>query len=209
MARSNAFAHVRRARLQAGVLDIEELLELHGPHNSILDACSTLVSTTVVMGKDNTLYPGVLIMCSPDSELVIGSGNTFYPGTLLLAEGSGQLAIGDENQFGDGGCRIKANRKGSRIVIGSHGRYLGGVEIVGDSRLGHGTQVIGAITVQDCKLAGGEPFTGPDPDRRGGVLKGAGLARGIHLDVGEVVNAIGAFADRPIERQAAYHPRTR
>jgi hypothetical protein len=209
MTRPGPFAHVTRARRQAGVLDIEELLEIHGPQNSILDACSTLVSTTVVMGKDNMLYPGVVIMCTADSELVIGSGNTFYPGTLLLAEGNGRIAIGDKNQFGDGGCRIKANRKSSRIVIGSHGRYLGGVEIVGDSRLGDGTQVIGAITVQDCQLAGGEPFTGSDPDRRGGVFKGAGLARGIQLNVGEVVNALGAFADYPIERQAIYHPQTR
>ncbi|MDP9843982.1 hypothetical protein [Streptosporangium lutulentum] len=38
-------------------------------------------------------------------------------------------------------------------------------------------------------------------------MKGFGLARGIQLGAGEVINGAGDFADASIERQLAYHPR--
>jgi hypothetical protein len=190
-----------------GFLSVEQLLALHGVENEILDPFSTLVGTAARIGTSNVLYPGVVVECSPGSELMLGSGNRLYPGTLLLASNGGQVTIGDHNQFGDGGCRVKANRSDVVIVIGGGGRFLGGAEIVGSSYLGNGAQVIGPITAQDCTLEDGGSFGDADPDRRGGVLKGAGLARGIRLGPGDVVNATGSFTGAPIERQAAYHPR--
>ncbi|MFF2659853.1 hypothetical protein ACFVUH_21130 [Kitasatospora sp. NPDC058032] len=50
---------------------------------------------------------------------------------------------------------------------------------------------------------------GPDPDLRGAVPKGAGLARGIRLEAGDVVNGLGGFATATIERRLAYHPRSK
>jgi len=195
------------ARRRAGFLMPEDLLALHGEQNAILDPFSTLVSEGVEIGRDNMLYPGVVLARHGESVLRIGSRNILFPGTLLVAEGGGSLIVGDGNHLGDGGCRMKANRGDARIVVGSHGRYVGGTEVVGRTTLGDGTQVLGAITVQDCVLTGGMPFTAPDPDARGAVLKGFGLARGIRLDVGEVVNGAGSFADCPVERQLSYHGR--
>jgi hypothetical protein len=186
-------------------LTIDELMALHGSDNLILDPFSTLVSPGVSIGKANVLYPGVTIGLHGDSELVIGDSNTIYPGAFLLAEKGGQLSIGNHNQFGDGGVRIKANMPTARIRVCDNCRFVGGAEVVGVSHLGSGAQVIGTITVQDCSLADGEPFTNPDPNERGAVLKGFGLARGLTLDKGDVVNGSGSFAEAPIERQITYH----
>ncbi|MGW2400631.1 hypothetical protein ACWCYY_29135 [Kitasatospora sp. NPDC001664] len=65
---------------------------------------------------------------------------------------------------------------------------------------------IGAVAVQSVRLAGGGEHAYPDPDGRGAVLKGSGLARGLSLEAGEVVNGSGDFAAAPVERQRAYHP---
>lgn len=68
----------------------------------------------------------------------------------------------------------------------------------------------GAISAQSVQPAGGDDFTGPDPpDLRGAVLKGTGLARGIRLAAGDVMNGLGDLAAAPVERQLAYHPRSR
>ncbi|MGW3103523.1 hypothetical protein [Streptomyces sp. NPDC001100] len=40
------------------------------------------------------------------------------------------------------------------------------------------------------------------------VFDGAGLARGIRLEAGEVVNGLGDFVAASVERQLAYHPRS-
>jgi len=46
-----------------------------------------------------------------------------------------------------------------------------------------------------------------DPDRRAAVLKGFGLARGITLEAGQVVNGAGNFSKAPVEWQRTYHPK--
>jgi len=61
--------------------------------------------------------------------------------------------------------------------------------------------------VQNCTLADGGTFQEPNPDERGAVLKGFGLARNIVLETGRVINGGGNFADFPIEQQSAYHPK--
>jgi hypothetical protein len=196
---------VDRTRQQAGFLCVEELMELHGSENTILDPFSTLISQGIVLGSDNIIYPGAVIARHGESIFEIGTGNSFYPGTFLLADNGGQLSIGDHNQFGDGGVRMKANMPAARIRVRDYGRFVGGPEVVGISYLGGGAQIIGAITVQDCSLEDGEPFTAPDPNARGAVLKGFGVARGLHLSKGDVVNGSGSFASSPVERQITYH----
>ena len=79
---------------------------------------------------------------------------------------------------------------------------------MGITTIGAGCQVIGAIRAQSVRLEGGQDWSHPDPDQRGAVLKGHGLARGLQLSAGEVVNGIGDFSQAPVERQATYHPRS-
>lgn len=175
--------------------------------NEVLDPHSVLVSRFAVIGDGNIFYPGVVIQSDEDSILTIGSYNTFYPGTFLLAENGGRLDIGSHSLYGPGGLQIKANTPGATIVIGDRVRISNGPEVVGATSIGDGGQVIGPIQAQSVQIAAGGDHTEPDVDQRAGVLKGVGLARGIRVEVGEVVNGLGNFADAVVERQSVYHPR--
>ncbi len=191
-----------------GFLSPEELVETVGAQNDILDPYSVLVSSTVTIGTGNILYPNVVIRSDDGAEVHVGNDNVFYPGTYLFGN-DGKIVIGSDNEFGVGGCTVRANMPNAAIVIGDGGRYSGGVDIMGATTLGSGSQVLGAITVQSCELAPGGTFSEPDPDERAAVLKGMGQARGITLQKGQVVNGLGDFADSKIEWQRDYHPKAR
>ncbi|MFI5532493.1 hypothetical protein ACIA8O_28570 [Kitasatospora sp. NPDC051853] len=201
----NLIAALDATRTAAGLRTVTELLE-PGGGNLVHDPFSVLISRRVTLGRGNVFYPGVTVECDPESSCAIGSGNVFRPGAVVLAEAGGSVRIGDGNLIGDGGARIKANRADAAVEVGDRARLLNGPEIVGRSVIGDGCQVIGAIAAQSVRLTGGGDHAYPDPDGRGAVLKGSGLARGLALAVGEVVNGNGDFAVAPVERQRAYHP---
>lgn len=190
----------RRAQ---GYLGVAELLALPAV---TLDPYSTMISPYAVIGAGTVLYPGVVIACDDRSTCVIGTGNVLWPGTLIIAAGGGSIAIGDGNQLGPGGVQVKANAPDAHIVIGDDTRLLNGPEIVGRTHIGEGCQVLGAIAVHSVDLAGGRSYTWPDVDQRGAVLKGYGVARGLRLGAGDVINGRGDFATAPVERQLSYHP---
>jgi hypothetical protein len=191
-------------RRQRGFLSVATMLEVYDG-SIFLDPLSILISEGVEIGQGNIIYPNVIIECRNQGAIFIGSSNLFYPGTLLLAD-QGKIIIGSDNEFGDGGLRIKANMPDSFISVGNEGRYMNGPEIMGKCVLGSGTQILGAITVQHCILAEGESYRNSNPDLRGGLLKGYGLARNLEVKQGEVINGHGSFEQTRIERQAGYHP---
>jgi hypothetical protein len=94
-------------------------------------------------------------------------------------------------------------------LIGSSGRYLGGATVFGTSVLEDGSQILGAITLDDCHLGGGGSFLSGDPDQRGGVLKGLGTARNLFIPRGHVISAQGQFDVAAIKLQSYYHSRTK
>jgi hypothetical protein len=202
----NLLAKIDAQRMSRGFMTIAEVLTLAGSGNTVLDPFSVLVSKTAKMGSGNMLYPNVIIEVTNGGNISIGDGNVFYPGALLLADG-GKIIIGDENQFGDGGVRIKAIVSDALIQIGSRGRYMGGAEIAGKDSLGSGTQILGAISAQNCTLGAGDSFRDPDPETRGGVLKGFGNARNLTVQQGQVINGQGSFEQDRIQQQIVYHPR--
>ncbi len=194
------------ARQSKGFLSVDELISVIGKDNTILSPDSVLVADGVAIGKGNVFYPNVVIERQGEGAITIGDNNTFYPGTYIL-NSAGAITIGSSNEFGSGGCTIKANLPDAQIVIGDGGRYSDGASIMGKTTLGSGSQVLGNITVQGCSLAAGGTYQTPDPDDRAAVLKGFGLARGITLDKGQVVNGAGNFANAPMEWQHDYHPK--
>jgi hypothetical protein len=201
-------ATVDAQRTARGFMTISEVLALAGEaHNTILDPFSILVSRTAKLGQGNVVYPNVIIEANQGGKISIGDGNIFFPGTLLLAAG-GRIEVGDENQFGDGGVRVKTHLADSLIEIGSRGRYMSGAEISGTCHLGSGTQVLGAISVQNCRLGAGDSFKDPNPETRGGVLKGFGIARNLTVLQGQVINGQGTFEQNRIQQQIVYHPKT-
>lgn len=154
-------------RTACGFFTVQETLQHIGSTNTLLDPFSTLISSSAHIGSGNIFYPGVIIEELGEAYISLGNNNRLYANTMILADG-GQILIGDANQFGDGGLTIKANTPGSSITIGNGGRYLLGAQILSHSTvLGKGSQILGAITVQDCILTAGADYRNPDPDLRG------------------------------------------
>ncbi len=191
------------ARKQHGFLSTDELMASFGGTNQILDT-SVLISQGVRIGSNNIFYPNVVVECSHQEGITIGDNNIFYPGTYILSS-DGTVTIGNSNEFGPSGCTIKANTPETAVTIGDEGRYTDGANIMGDTTLGTGSQVLGNVIVQSCVLAAGGTHRTPNPDERAAVLKGFGLARGLVLEKGQVVNGCGNFADCPVEWQRDYH----
>ncbi len=194
-------------RAKAGFLTIDQLLERFGD-NLLLDPFSILISEGVSLGNGNILHPGVRICARTGSRVVLGSGNTLFSGAVIEAA-DGNITVGDHNEIGDGGFSARASRPGAEITIGSNGRYQGGASILGRSVLGAGTQLLGQIAAMDCSLEAGEDYRCPDPDLRGGVLKGFGIASNIHVPCGWVIAGRGEFKEEMMVLQTTFHPKGR
>ncbi|WP_329404261.1 hypothetical protein [Streptomyces melanogenes] len=194
-----------RLRRERGLLTPNELMDLAEEGTAVLDPFSVLVSCRVELHPGITLYPGAVVDCDGDSRCSIGAGTTLYGGTRIRATGGAVLTIGRDTEIGDGGARITAVGDGG-IRIGDGVRISGGAEVIGPGLLGSGSQVLGPVSARSVDLAAGGPYTHPDPDQRGAVLKGFGRAHGIHLGTGEVLNGTGDFADASVQRQRHYHP---
>jgi hypothetical protein len=179
---------------------------LHARANVIFDPFSTLISRNIELGSGNVFYPNVVIETQGDGRIDIGEQNTFFPGTFVRAIG-GQIWIGSRNSFGEGGVSLLASDPQAVLRIGDNGRYCLGAQISGTNTCGDGAQVLGAILVQGCELESGASHAHPDPDQRGGVLKGAGLARNLVIRQGEVINGRLTFTQAMVERQSVYHPK--
>ena len=200
-------ASIDRQRTSQGYRAVSELLDwLEASHNIALDPFSLLISREVELGSGNRFYPNVVLEAKNGGRIAIGSGNTFFPAARLLAD-QGRIRLGDGNEIGEGGIQLKALAPGALIEIGSEGRYMNGAEVTANCRFGSGTQIIGAIRVQNCVLDAGGSYRDPDPDTRGAVLKGVGVARNLTVRQGEVINGLGRFEQENVERQTAYHPK--
>lgn len=204
---SRLFRMIDEQRSSQGFLTLSEVLKLTDDQgNTILDPFSVLISVYAKIGNNNIFYPNVIVQADDKGTLEIGNSNIFYPNTFVLAE-KGKLVIANHNQFGDGGCSIKANMPDAEITIGSNGRYINGAQIIGKTNLGSGSQIIGPITVQNCNLEQGGDYRSSKVELRAGLLKGSGLARGLNVAQGMVINGSGNFKQEDLEEQAKYHPK--
>ncbi|MXN65173.1 hypothetical protein GR183_09655 [Stappia sp. GBMRC 2046] len=198
-------ARLDAVRRQFGFLEIGETAALIDRGTILFDPFSTLISRNIRLGHGNVIHPNVALECADAGTLELGDGNTLHSGTRIVAQ-AGDIVIGSHNHFGEGGFLAKVDRADASIKIGDRGRYISGASVMGNCRLGSGSQILGPIAVQDCVLGAGAPHTDPDPDFRGGVLKGQGRARGLTLAAGEVIFGNGVFSQGAVERQLAYHP---
>lgn len=194
---------VRRAQ---GLMTMDALAALVARGNIVFDPFSVLIAATARIGSGNVFFPCVSLLCREAGALEIGDNNRFCSQTLIEAV-SGPIRIGSANLFGEGGFTAKTNRPGAAITIGDHGRYLNGAAVFGVSCLGSGSQILGPITVDGCTLAPGDSHEHPDPDRRAGLLKGAGTARNLTVPMGQVIAAQGSFGNADLKPQSVFHPK--
>ncbi|HWL67957.1 MAG TPA: hypothetical protein VNS22_06180 [Geminicoccus sp.] len=197
---------IDRARTAGGYLSVRDTVRLIEGGNIVPDPFSVLISRFVTIGTGNLFHPSVVLEARAGAPLSIGDRNRFCTGTVIVAA-TGPIRIGHGNQFGEGGFVARTNRPDADIRIGDGGRYVGGVAVFGLSRLGSGSQVLGGITVDSCELGDGRSFAEPDPDLRGGVLKGHGTARGLRVAAGEVLLGEGSFLQEKLQRQTDFHPK--
>lgn len=201
------FAAVNRARGCASFLTVEAVAALADDGILVLDPFSTLVSPGVMLTTGVTLFPGTILQATEGGEVTVGRNTRLYPGTRIVAAGA-RVTIGADTEIGDeGGFTVKAEHPGGVIEIGSSVRLLGGGSLALDNHIGDGAQVLGPIRMQNCRLEAGDSHRDPDPDRRGGVLKGSGVARGLTVPVGMVIQAFGLFNEAPLRRQSFFHPK--
>ena len=201
------FEKIDHERSRRNYLSLEQTLNITQKGNILTDPFSVLISKNVIIGSNNIFYPNVIIELNLISSFIkIGNNNVFYPQSFLLAENGGSILIEDSNHF-EGGVSIKANVLDSNITIGSFGRFLNGVQIIGRCNLGSGSQIIGNITVQNCNLEAGESFLCDNPDLRGGLIKGYGLVRNLTIGKGKVIDGAGTFDSINIQDQSFYHPK--
>lgn len=172
----------------------------------IPDPASTLVSPGIALRPGVVLWPGTILQRLGEGRIVIGEETALHPGTRIVAEG-GAVIVGARAEIGEeGGFTVKAC-SGSETGIGDGARLLGGGSLSLSNRIGRGAQILGPIRCQSCALADGDTWRDTEPDRRGGVLKGSGVARNLDIPRGRVIQAFGVFAEADMRWQSFFHPK--
>jgi hypothetical protein len=193
------------ARRSLGFLSLAQTAALAEDGIVVPDPASTLVSPGVTLGQGVVLWPGIVLQRLGGGSLAVGAGTILHSGTRIVAA-DGRAEIGAGAEIGEeGGFTLKAEA-GADILVGDGARLLGGGSLTLSNRIGGGAQVLGPIRCRNCTLGDGGTWRDPDPDRRGGVLKGSGVARGLHVPQGRVVEAFGSFAEAPMRWQSYFHP---
>ncbi|WP_262028906.1 hypothetical protein [Microvirga sp. Mcv34] len=194
------------ARRRLGFLSLEETAALSRRGILLPDPGSVLVSSDVQLEEDVVLWPNVILQASSHGRIAIGRGTNVFPGTRVVASG-GAVTIGSGAEIGEeGGFTIKAGA-GDTIAIGDGTRLLGGGSLTMSNRIGRGAQILGPVRCQNCILGDGGTYRDPEPDERAGVLKGSGVARGIEVPQGHVIQAFGLFGEAVMRRQSYFHPK--
>ena len=188
-----------RIRQEFGFLTAAEVLQLCATQQ-ILDPSSTLISAKVQLGEGNVFYPGVILQADAESSCVIGHRNVFYPGAYVSAEHGGMILLGSGITLGPGNVQLKAGR-GDAVAVGDSARLANGPVVTGRSVLGSGSQILGTVEAESVVLADGGDFQSSPPEKRGAVLKGAGLVRDVRLAPGDILQGYGNFAVANVARQ--------
>ncbi len=194
------------ARRQLGFLSWAETVALAHYGVVLPDPGSVLVSADVRLEEGVVLWPSVILQISAGGRMAVGRGTNLFPGTRIVAAG-GLVTIGAGAEIGEeGGFTVKADA-GETVEVGDEARLLGGGSLTLSNRIGRGAQILGPIRCQNCILGDGGSHREPDPDERGGVLKGSGVARHVEVPRGHVIQAFGLFADAVIRPQSYFHPK--
>ncbi|MEH7901259.1 hypothetical protein V7794_07910 [Rhizobium laguerreae] len=197
---------VDEVRRLKGFLTIAQTLQLADLGVTVIDPFSTLISSRASLGSDVFLWPNVTIEVGPEGSVSIGASTVLHSGVRIEA-GAGSIAIGANGDLGrEGGFTLLVGAQSDKIDVGNDVRLSGSGSITQSATIGNGAQVLGPIRIQNCQLGGGGSFRERDPDKRGAVMKGSGVARNIDLPAGMVIQAFGLFSEAPKRWQSYFHP---
>jgi len=197
------------ARRNLNLLTVENMTALARRDIVIPAPYAVLVSPDATLEDGIILWPNTILQIVGNGRISVGKGTVLFPGTRIVVSGGGTVTIGAEAEIGEeGGFTIKAEA-GETIAIGDGVRLLGGGSLTRSNRIGRGAQILGPIRCQNCYLGDGDTYRAPEPDERGGVLKGSGVARNVEVPQGHVIQAFGLFADAVMRQQSYFHPKAR
>lgn len=200
-------AGLNAMRREKGFLTIDETFLLCEQGVTVMDPFSTFISREVRIASGAVIWPNSRIAVGTSGSIDIGVGTVLHSGIHIEAD-AGTIRIGSGCDIGqEGGFAIFASAGSDAVVIGNEVRLNGNGSIAIRAEVGNGAQIIGPIRVQNCRLGAGGSFREPDPDKRGGVLKGCGVARGLDVPAGMVIQAFGIFAEAPLRPQSFFHPK--
>lgn len=191
------------ARRAAGFLTVRQVAAL-APEVRVLDPASVLIGVGVSVLPGVELYPSTTLETRHGGVITLAAGARLGPGPVTVVASASAVHIGEGAELGPGPVTIVAD--GSDVVIGRGARLTAGCLVEGPARIGSGAQVLGPVSLRDVELADGGDHREPDPDHRGGVVKGVGPVRGVRVGTGEVVVGGGASGRPAVERQRTYHP---
>ena len=196
------------ARRSAGFLTVHEATAL-APDVRVLDPGSVLIGAGVSVRPGAVLYPSTTLESRHGGVITLAAGARLGPGPVTVVASAATVHIGEGAELGPGPVTVVAD--GADVVIGGRARLTAGCLVEGPVRIGAGAQVLGPVSVRHVELEDGGDHREPDPDRRGGVVKGTGPVRGVRVGLGEVVVGGvmhgGGTPGRPrIERQRLHHP---
>ncbi|MBT1545436.1 hypothetical protein [Curtobacterium aurantiacum] len=190
-------------RLAAGFLTMRSVAAL-APEVLVLDPASVLLGTGVTVFPGAALYPSTTLATRDGGTITVGAGALLGPGPVTVVATAAHVHVDAGVELGPGPVTVIAD--GSDVVIGRGARLTGGCLVEGPVRIGRGAQVLGPVSLRTADLADGGDHREPDPDHRGGVVKGVGPVRGVRVGLGEVVVGAGPSGPPTVERQRTYHP---
>lgn len=196
------------ARRAAGFLPVREVVALL-PGVRVIDPASVLIGAGVSVLPGAVLYPSTTLETRHGGAITVAAGARLGPGPVTVVVSAATVHIGEGAELGPGPVTVVAD--GSDVVVGGRARLTTGCVVEGPARIGAGAQVLGPVSVRDVELEDGGDHREPDPDHRGGVVKGTGPVRGVRVGLGEVVvggvvHAGGSPGQPRVERQRTYHP---
>ena len=204
---SDLIARIDEQRRARGFLTVAETLMLSEQGVTVMDPFSTLISGRATLSAGILIWPNVTIAIGESGRVSIGAETVLHSGVRIEA-GAGEIRIGAGCDIGqEGGFTLLATGRDDVVTIGDCVRLNGGGSVAIRAEIGDGAQIIGPIRAQHCRLGAGGSYREPDPDRRGGVLKGTGVARNLDVPTGMVMQAFGIFADAPLRSQTYFHPK--
>lgn len=202
-------ARVNETRSLNGFLTVEDVVGLSACGISVVDPFSTLVSARAKLAPGVFLWPNITIAVGEAGLVSIGRSTTIHSGVRIAVQ-SGSVVIGSNCDIGqEGGFTFIADEEQDEISIGDDVRLNGGGSIIQSAKIGDGAQILGPIRVQQCQLGRGGSFREHDPDSRGGVLKGTGIARNLNVPAGMVIQSFGLFTEASLRLQSDFHPKTK
>ena len=197
---------LNQQRARNDCLSLEQVIALVADGVIVDDPFAAQISRHVVFQGPCRIRGAVYLFADAPGALTIGGHVCLEGPSTLEAQGGATVSVGEHAVIGlEGGFHVKANRSGSTIELGAGVRLCGGGALFGQSMLGPGAQILGRINVVNCWLAGGAGYADPNPDSRGAVLKGMGLAENLRLEQGDVIQSFGIFSMSQIRRQTEFH----